>query len=296
MINLLNKAAKSLPYPIFLRLFYLKYFLSGLRDEERVRRHLGIPLLSASNLESYKQSDTLFILGSGSSVNAISGERWQAIAKHDTVGFNFWLFHPFVPKMYFIEAISSAEQPAAHATYHELANRRASDYSQTLKVATNLKKDAVFGGDWWKDMHTVHAIPIAARNADEIRTGLQYLEKRGLFAPSTRIEFLYKQASTLSALIALAIRMQYQKIVLCGIDLRDSRYFYQDTSLYALQETPQFLAPDIPHPTNVSIHWNTPVKEVVLEMHKLLLQPRGIELYVENRSSALYPEIPELAI
>ena len=90
--------------------------------------------------------------------------------------------------------------------------------------------------------------------------------------------------------------MRYQKIVLCGVDLRDSRYFYQDTSLYPLQETPQFLAPDIPHPTNVSIQWNTPVKEVVLEMNKLLLQPRGIELYVEDRSSALFPEIPEFAI
>jgi len=133
MINLLKAAAKSLPYPIFLRLFYLKYFVSDLRGEERTRKNLGIPLLSESNLESYKQSDTLFILGSGSSVNAISGERWQVIAKHDTVGFNFWLFHPFVPKMYFIEAISLAEQPAVYATYQELAKRRASDYSETLR-------------------------------------------------------------------------------------------------------------------------------------------------------------------
>jgi hypothetical protein len=293
MINWLKDAAKALPYPLFLRLFYLKYLLFDLRQQRRIRKKLGIPLLSSVDLAQNKNSNTLFILGSGSSINNISEARWRAIARHDTAGFNFWPFHPVVPKFYFIEAISHSEQPDMYPAYRELAERRQNDYRSTLRVATNLKHDVVFPGDWWKDMRTIYVVPIAARNASEIRAGLKYLERKKLFAPSFHIELLYKQASTLSSLLSFAIRMQYDRVVLCGVDLRDSRYFYQAAGSFLQGTVPQFLPPEAPHPTNVAIPWNTPVKEVVLEMYKHLLEPGGIELFVENRSSALFPEVPE---
>ena len=54
------------------------------------------------NLSSYKQSDTLFILGSGGSIATCSDKQWETIGKHDSIGFNFWLLHEFVPT-YFTE-------------------------------------------------------------------------------------------------------------------------------------------------------------------------------------------------
>ena len=165
MINWLKDAAKSLPYPVFLRLFYLKYLLFDLRQQRRIRKRLGIPPLSSVDLERYKQSDTIFILGSGSSINHISPARWKAIAQHDTIGFNFWPFHAFVPKLYFIEALSPREQSAMYSSYRALAERRESDYRHALRVATNLQGDVVFPGEWWQKMHTVYVVPIPARNA-----------------------------------------------------------------------------------------------------------------------------------
>lgn len=289
MIDRLKDATKRLPYPVFLRLFYLKYLLVDMRQQWQMRKRLGLPPLSTVDLAKHKTGDTLFILGSGSSINDISEARWKAIATHDTAGFNYWPFHPFVPKFYFIEAISPSE-PEMYSSYRQIAEKRQRDYMNTLRVATNLKSDVAFPGEWWKGMRMVYVVPIAARNASEISFGLKYLEGKKLFEPSSNINILYKQASTLSSLISLAIRMRYRRIVLCGIDLRDSRYFYQAADP---QRAPRFLPVEAPHPANVALTWNPPVKEVVLQMKELLLAPRGIELYVENSSSALCPEVPE---
>jgi hypothetical protein len=39
--------------------------------------------------------------------------------------------------------------------------------------------------------------------------------------------------------------------------------------------------------------WRITMESVILEMKRQLLDPQGIQLYVENRSSALWPKISE---
>jgi len=88
--------------------------------------------------------------------------------------------------------------------------------------------------------------------------------------------------------------MQYRTIVLCGVDLNHSEYFYQDTVLYpetaSLEFTPRYQT----HATNLPMPWRITVQSVILEMKRQLLDPTGIQLYVENRSSALWPKISEV--
>ena len=50
-----------------------------------------------------KKSEIVFILGSGSSVNDLSDNDISHIEKHDTIGFNFWLYHDIVPDYYIFE-------------------------------------------------------------------------------------------------------------------------------------------------------------------------------------------------
>src|SRR4051812_41077020 len=51
-----------------------------------------LPLISPDRLMSVKRTDTVFVLGSGSSINAISDAKWQTIATYDSIAFNFWLY------------------------------------------------------------------------------------------------------------------------------------------------------------------------------------------------------------
>ena len=81
--------------------------------------------------------------------------------------------------------------------------------------------------------------------------------------------------------------------MLCGVDLNDSEYFYQDAALYPETASIEFSPRNRPHATNSPMPWRITIESVILEMKRQLLDPRGIQLYVENRSSALWPKISE---
>ena len=146
-----------------------------------------------------------------------------------------------------------------------------------------------FPGPWY----TLRSFPVAARTEAEFAYGVSYLRSKGLFDAADRVNIVFKQASTLSSLIALAIRMRYRRIVLCGVDLNHSEYFYQDTVLYPETASFEFSPRYQPHATNSPMPWRITVESVILEMKRQLLDPAGTELYVENRSSALWPRITE---
>jgi hypothetical protein len=135
--------------------------------------------------------------------------------------------------------------------------------------------------------------PVAASTEAEFAYGVGYLRSKGVFNAADRINIVFKQASTLSSLIALAIRMRYRAIVLCGVDLNHSEYLYQDTVLYPETASLEFSPRYQPHATNLPMSWRITIGSVILEMKRQLLDPAGIQIYVENRSSALWPKILE---
>jgi len=85
----------------------------------------------------------------------------------------------------------------------------------------------------------------------------------------------------------------YRKVVLCGFDFSDPKSFYEDSALYPDLNL-EYSGSDQPssHATLTWLRGHIPVDRVVFAMNDLLLKPAGIELYVENSSSALYPHIP----
>ena len=297
MVKLAQHLHKA-SYPLFLRAYYLKYLLSEVRKDEYCRRQLGVRRFLDLDLRTVKRSDTLFILASGSSINQISSARWDAIARHDSIGFNFWPIHPFVPSMYFVETIQTNHAHNMFEPFCRIARQRANDYASVIKIVTELRYALPTGrfagfeefpGPWY----TLRSFPVAAATEAEFAYGLSYLRSKGLFDPTERIGTVFKQASTLSSLIALAIRMQYRTIVLCGVDLNHSEYFYQDKALYPENAALEFSPRYRPHATNSPMPWRITIESVILEMKRQLLDPAGIELYVENRSSALCPRISE---
>lgn len=293
--NLLHK----LSHPLFLRAYYLKYLAAELAKDEYTRRQLGVRRFGDLNLSQLKRSDTLFVLASGSSINQIPAPRWQVIAQHDTIGFNYWPIHSFVPTMYFLEAIATNHPHDMFPAFCRIAKQRAKDYNNVVKVVTELHRalpakrfagSEELPGPWY----TLHTFPVAASTEGEFAYGLRYLRSKGLFDPADRFNLVFKQASTLSSLISLAIRMQYRTIVLCGVDLNHSEYFYQDASLYPETAALEFSPRNAPHAINSPIPWRIPIASVILEMRRQLLDPLGIQIYVENRSSALWPNIAEV--
>ena len=90
----------------------------------------------------------------------------------------------------------------------------------------------------------------------------------------------------------LGARLGYRQVVLCGIDLRTQEYFFQEPSRFPKYAELEFLPRLQPHDTNTPLQWRLPAAEVVQQIDRQFLQPEGINLYLENSNSALWPNIP----
>ncbi|MBI2677658.1 MAG: hypothetical protein HYX28_02640 [Candidatus Koribacter versatilis] len=297
MTQLFGSAIRSLPYPLFLRLFSLHRRLLAMPKERRVAAQAKLPLLDGLDLSRHKRSDTLFVLASGSSINQISAARWDAIAQHDSVGFNFWLYHRFVPSLFIFENVWRSYAPETYDRLRAAMQERASDYRDVPKIVMDFDDCELplvldLPEQWRAHLFAVMELTLPARTAEEVAYGLRYFRARGAFCASSPVQSLFKYGSTLTSIVALGARMQYRRIVLCGVDLSDGRYFYQDSVRYPRTRDLEFMHRAQLHLTEQPVAWRVPASQVVLEMKRHVLDPAGIELYVENTSSRLYPEVP----
>ncbi|MFB3813277.1 MAG: hypothetical protein ACE14L_04125 [Terriglobales bacterium] len=290
-----NAVRDRLPFPLLIRLYYFSLRFRYYPVYEASRRRLGAPLLDSMDLWRYKTSDTLFVLGSGPSINRISAQRWEAIARHDSVGFNFWPYHRFVPTFYFFE---SGRNHAQGEAYHKMAAARAEEYRNVPKVLMDLCHPGYqyvydLPAGWRENLYVAYTIPAIARTDEEFGYVVRLLKKRGAFAPESRIRYLLKHCATLSTLVTLGAKLQYKRIVLCGVDLTTNEYYYQDPELYPESKDVELVPRARKHATLTRYCWgNTPIDVVLEELRRQVLEPAGIELYLEHDGSALYPRIP----
>lgn len=297
-MNVLRSLAKSLPHPILYRLYHHKRFREEVSRTAAVALRTGLPLLEMLDLSRLKTSDTLFVLGSAGSINEISDERWQIIGRHDSVGLNFWPVHPFVPRFFAFENIPHGLHPAMYEILLSLLERRSGDYANTVKIITEVKdlepRQVVFElpESFRKNLYLSFSIPVAARNEEELGAGICYLRKLGAFTPRNHVSWLFKYGGSVTAMMALGAIMGYKRIVLCGIDLNKQNTFYTDWERYPECVDWDFVSPKEVHLTARRLPWLVPAQSAVRILKELILDPLGIELYVENRISTLYPQIP----
>jgi len=267
-----------------------------------VARLAHLPLLEALDLSPLKTSDTVFVLGSGWSINDITLERWKIIARHDTIGFNFWPVHAFVPRIFVFESIAYEGNDTWQFMFRMLKKvleRRAEDYANSVKIVTEVQPPAIrqlateLSEKFRKNLYVGYTAPVVARTESELAAGIDYLRKQGEFEVSNRVRWLFKYGGSVLAMLSLATRMGYKRVVLCGIDLGRQDYFYHHRERYPESADWEFAPRSDPHLTTRRLQWMVPAQDVVCEFKRRVLDPAGIALFVENRSSTLYPRVPE---
>ena len=298
MIGFVKATVKALPHPVLLRTYHAWYIR---HEEAQIRRASalsGIPMLKHHDLSQLKSSETVFLFGSGPSINDISDERWTLIRKHDTIGFNWWPLHRFVPKIYVYESLQT--NSPLYACFMEMFRRRAQDYRDTVKII-NAVEDIDFRGqliyeapeEFKAKTYVAPIVPVVARNVDELGRGLRFVQRMGGFSLRRSIPWLFKYGGSVTATIDLALHIGYKRIVLCGIDLGPQEYFYQNPKLYPESAKWEFVPKNQPHLTTRQLEYLVPAQQVIWSMNEEILQPRSVELLVENSSSTLFPRLPK---
>ena len=296
----LKEFAKTLPHPLLMRLVYERL----VRQKSALARALatkeGLSSAEMLDLRQYKTSDTVFLLGSGSSINQISDRQWSVIKQHDTIGFNFWPVHSFVPRIFVFESVAEVRQKILFSKFLSLLNSRAKAYAHVPKIVTEAKKLELrqiateLTPEFKKNLYVGYTVSIVARKESELEQGLKFLAGKDYFAPDYKAGRLFKYGGSVIAMISLALKMNYRRIVLCGIDLGDAHYFYQDAARHPSTADWEFIPKTDVHLTARKLPWMIPAQEVIYTFKRVILDPKGVEIFVLNRNSTLFPRVPVL--
>ena len=173
---------------------------------------------TVEQLKVRRRSDTVYIFGSGASLNAITPNEWAAVAEHDTFGLNWFVRQAFVRcDFHLVRGVSDS-------------TLRSSGFEADLmSYFSTLAENPCFAEAVLlvqPEQRAAAANVALARGLMPRRPILPFTTAPG-DVPSRHFEMgLTHSSSTLHDAINAAWLLGWKRIVLVGVDLYDRRYFW----------------------------------------------------------------------
>jgi hypothetical protein len=245
----------------------------------RAYRYLG-----EAELRAQRRSDTVFIMGSGASLNEITADDWAAISEHDTFGFNWFVHQHFVRcDFHLIRGIPDTDLDSA------VWRPQLEEYFRLIRVNPCFAQTVflVHGGFRAINGNRALGLRLLPSGSAVFRWRSSF---RGGALPSRSFRRgLVHGKSTLQECINAAFLLGWRRIVLTGVDLYDRRYFWL--------ESDETRSVDIARlETSASIHSRATSGMVEdLGAWRQWLAGEGCELLVWNPKSLLASALPVFA-
>ena len=190
-----------------------------------------------SKIKSHKTSDTIFIFGSGESINELDSLNLKKIFNHDTFGFNQAYYSSLPFKFYAFEAIEKSDILKDINQFNNIYFKNLFKYfdnNKNLKLII-VKDPKLKFLDLYKFFKNLNRsfiyksfIEIPADTIEEIESYYDMiLQIEKIFPISLQLRFLEKKRSSLIAYLDLFRRAGYKSIQFVGVDLKNSKYFFQ---------------------------------------------------------------------
>jgi hypothetical protein len=286
--------------------FSVSHSIRSAEREFRVQREWvqrqGGRVVTGKSYKQFRGSDTLFILGSGSSIASITERQWKLVAEGDSIGFNWFMAHEFVPNFYHME-LSNELVPVVRRFLESEAR-----HLSHLPFSINIKDVSLQQplSDYVLGREPFVAVPRLLfpqeKHAGSILRWYHDL------ADSPWNDFYLHYRGTLTLMIGIGVLMGYRKIVLVGVDLYDQDYFFYDERRFPgpiatwlrsqYQQSNEMQSRRAgggkPHRTaDGSLFRNQLTIQRFLEIYReAALTPMGVELMIANPKSLLAPLLP----
>jgi hypothetical protein len=255
-------------------------------------------------LKQKKSSDTIFVLGSGNSINDISDKGWEYINSNDSIGLNRWPIYDHVPTFYVYETPGNRNREFREVFY-KLLQYKEDEYQDVPVIVKSVNRTEKFLDK--KDMPKWVAedaylskdtsLPDLPNTKEMYRWVMTYLINNDYYIANSEPEMYYHNRGSISYIIHLLVSLDYVNIVLCGVDMVNSKYFFDDK---------KYMNSEIPIPISESVNRGdvhrtvdeniaeVTLEDVIYTLNSEVLKREGINLYVENTISALHPKIPRI--
>jgi hypothetical protein len=241
------------------------------------KRHIGdYRQLTEDELRRTRKSDTVFVFGSGASLNAITADEWRSIESHDTIGFNWFVHQQFVRCDYqFIREIGPTDLD------------RSLWFPELMKYFELLKANRHFDGTTFLIQTGFRATSgnraIGFQQVPRMRPIFLWRSIRHGTEPSLSLRNGLTHAyGTLNEVVNFAFIMGWKHIVIAGVDLYDRRYFW--------------LSPNRPRGSDTAVDatHTTALGGIVegLGRWREHFERSGVALYVHNPKSLLARVLP----
>jgi len=177
-------------------------------------------VLGEDELRASRRSDTVFVFGSGSSLNALDDAEWTAFAEHDTLGFNWFLHQDWVRVDYHIvrEVAENDRDPAVWKP-------QVASYFGRIRESPHYR-DTIFLVH--SGLHSINGNrALGLRLLPDGSRVFLWRSVRGRERLGTSFaDGLSHPYATLDECVNAAVLMGWRTIVLVGVDLYDRRYFW----------------------------------------------------------------------
>jgi hypothetical protein len=284
-------------FPVLFGISAAKTLVGHVVEGRRLRRKGLSRRIHHLDVSAHKRSDTLFVLGGGTSINRITPAQWKRIEAADSVGFNFWFVHDFVPTYYVFEPIIETDRAEV---FFQLMALRAREFRNVpiivkdIAIRSRPLDVSRIPGEMRSSLHVSNDLYIPALDLDDVRSALSWMATLGIYDQRGRLWFVPHLRASLFYLVFFGLLAGYERIVLCGVDLWNKDYFYDEArSAYA--------ARGIPVPRNhhegrahstVDPAFGLPIDQLLYSVDQLVLKPRAVDLLVAFEDSLLHPRIP----
>lgn len=266
--------------------------LLAIENQSLLFEKCGIAQVLTNNFSKHKRSDTLVVLGSGPSIAKLKKTDWEAIKQMDSVGFNFWLVHPFTPSFYVYQGAGDLMKEAATQVAQKYMNVpiiiRGSEFGKgnlDFETAENL-----FFAD--NPLYTLREYPIHSECNIKPVYLYNFMEAQGYLNHGKIGRYLPKWRSTIGLLLSLGYAMGYREIVLAGADMQSNSYFWDESEL-------EYLKKEYVLPKSSAMNTfvddkaiGTTVPDYIKTFSHWAEQRSGMKISVVSKQTILYPDIP----
>lgn len=242
---------------------------------------------------------TIYILGTGASVNDYNNKDWDEINENISIGINYWFLHEFVPDIIQIELISSKKTYYSELIIH-IMNKRKNEFKNTIfliksnyllwhkysnlnwilkNIPKELRKNIIFSKDF----------PNIASNLNEFKMEYSILNKIRFFERNSI--FKYDVRASLGYCTSLLIQNKVEKIILCGVDLNNGYHFYDKKTSYYNKLYEIYLdeyEEEGTHQTEDKNFFELTISEVIYFFNEKF---ENKLIFLKNKTSTLYPKV-----
>jgi hypothetical protein len=271
------------------------------RRLESASARSGIPVFAATDSKLINvalDTGTLFILGSGASVLEMSQAQVEQMAQAATVGFGAWALHDFVPTAY---GLSPAKGLVDYERIVSETMGRPDIVAQRPEVLflrpVSALDDALLASlpaDHRGSTRLYGRFNPFATAEGALQRDLALFHRRASTAHGGAI--VADAGATVVRLLSLAVVHQIPRVVLVGVDMNGSPYFFeQEPSYLANNNFSRFDTGQVTvgsHDTATLLGRRIPVVDMIRLLATVSSQLHGGRVFVGSKSSTLAKILP----